>query len=72
MLQAVRDIGPVKARALLDTFGSPAAIADATLDDLAATPGIGPRTAARLHAALNSEFANANSQEPLVAVGKRN
>jgi DNA excision repair protein ERCC-4 len=48
MLEAVPDIGPVRAEALVDAFGIIEAIATASVRDLATTPGIGPVIAKRL------------------------
>ena len=48
MLEAVPDIGPVRASALVDSFGNIEAIATATVRDLATTAGIGPVIADRL------------------------
>ena len=54
MLLAVRNVGPAKAAALLDHFGSIRALATATVEDLATVPGIGSRTARNVHWALNA------------------
>jgi Fanconi anemia group M protein len=54
MLLAVRDIGPVKATALLDHLGSLRTIANATVEELTAVPGIGPKSARRLHWAFTN------------------
>lgn len=48
MLKAVPDIGPVRAEALVDAFGTIEAIATASVRDLATTAGIGPVIAGRL------------------------
>ena len=48
MLEAVPDIGPVRAAALVDAFGTIEAIATASVRDLAATAGVGPIIADRL------------------------
>jgi ERCC4-type nuclease len=48
MLEAVPDIGPVRAAALVDAFGTIEAIATASVRDLATTPGVGPVIAERL------------------------
>jgi len=48
MLEAVPDIGPVRASALVDSFGNIEAIATACVRDLATTAGIGPVIADRL------------------------
>ncbi len=63
MLQAVPDIGPVKATALLEGLGSPAAIADASFEEIEATYGIGPETATRLHAVLHTGDQPASHQD---------
>ncbi len=49
MLQAIPDIGPSKANAVLDEFGTMRSLANATLDDLRAVHGIGPKIAKRIH-----------------------
>jgi ERCC4-type nuclease len=41
LLQAIPEIGPARAKLLLDTFGSPAGVASATVEDLQAVDGIG-------------------------------
>jgi ERCC4-type nuclease len=48
LLQCVPDLGPVKALALLRSFGSLERVIAATYDELAAVPGVGSKTAARL------------------------
>jgi len=48
MLQDVPDIGPVRAEALVDAFGTIEAIATASVRDLATTAGVGPVIADRL------------------------
>ena len=48
MLEAVPNLGPRRAAALLDTFGSVEAIAAAPAEQLAAAPGIGPTISRRL------------------------
>lgn len=48
MLEAVPDIGPVRAGSLVDGFGTIEAIATASVRDLATTPGVGPVIAERL------------------------
>jgi DNA excision repair protein ERCC-4 len=48
MLEAVPSIGPVRAAALLDAFGSIEAVSAATSEQLAVTSGIGIATARRL------------------------
>jgi ERCC4-type nuclease len=41
LLQAIPEIGPAKAKLLLDTFGSPAGVASAMVEQLRAVDGIG-------------------------------
>ena len=49
MLESILDdipqLGSARRAALLERFGSVAAIRKATVDDIAATPGIGPKIA---------------------------
>jgi DNA excision repair protein ERCC-4 len=52
MLLAIRDIGPLRASALLEHFGSMRSLSSATLDELVAVPGIGLKTARAVHWAL--------------------
>jgi len=52
-LDDVPGVGPSRKRTLLRTFGSVAGIKKAGLDDLAATPGIGPAMAAIIVAGLS-------------------
>ncbi|MDP9022101.1 MAG: helix-hairpin-helix domain-containing protein [Actinomycetota bacterium] len=52
-LNAVRGLGPAKARALLDRFGSLEAIRDARVDDLVDVRGVGETTAREIHRQLS-------------------
>jgi excinuclease ABC subunit C len=58
MLESVLDeipqLGQVRRRALLERFGSVAAIRKASREEIAATPGIGTRTASVIEEYLNS------------------
>ncbi len=54
LLQAIPEIGPARAKLLLDTFGSPFGVASATVDDLRAVDGIGEVAAQRIHQVLHS------------------
>jgi excinuclease ABC subunit C len=51
-LSEIRGVGPAREQELLQRFGSLEAIRCATLDELAATPGVGPSTAERILAEL--------------------
>ena len=62
ILDDVPGIGPTRRRALLRAFGSALGVRRATVEELAAVPGISPTMAARLHAHLH-----ANDGERVVA-----
>ena len=49
MLSAFPDVGPRTARALLETFGSLLGVLSAEPAALEAVPGVGEKTAARIH-----------------------
>ena len=51
-LDEVPGLGPVRRAALLERFGSVRALRAADVDEIAAVPGVGPRTAALVVAAL--------------------
>ncbi len=51
-LSEIRGVGPAREQELLRRFGSLEAIRDASREELCATPGIGPATAARIQEAL--------------------
>ena len=53
LLEAIPGVGPERRKALLRTLGGLDEVADATPEQLAAVPGIGPALAAQIHAALN-------------------
>ena len=53
LLQAVPEIGPKKAEILIDTFGSPARVASATIEELESVEGIGPHSARRIRQVLH-------------------
>ncbi len=55
MLQAIPEIGPVKAAALLRVFGSPAGVATATIEDLQTVDGIGAAAATKIHQVFHGE-----------------
>ncbi len=54
-LDDVAGVGPARKKALLTRFGSLAKVRKASAEDLAATTGIGPETAAVIYAALHGE-----------------
>lgn len=54
-LDNIAGVGPARRRTLLRTFGSVAGLKKAKLDDIAATPGIGPALAEVIVASLNTE-----------------
>jgi excinuclease ABC subunit C len=53
VLEAIPGIGPARRKALLRVLGSADRVADASVDELAAIPGIGPDIARRLHEAFH-------------------
>ncbi len=55
VLDDVAGLGPARRTALLKHFGSVRRIRAAAVDEIAALPGFGPRTAAAVHAALNDQ-----------------
>jgi excinuclease ABC subunit C len=52
-LDEVPGVGPARKKALLKRFGSLTRLRAATVDELAATPGVGPEVAAAVHAYLH-------------------
>ncbi|MEX0991945.1 MAG: excinuclease ABC subunit UvrC [Actinomycetota bacterium] len=54
-LDEVPGVGPARKKALLKRFGSLAKVRKATAEELSATPGVGPETAAVIYAALHGE-----------------
>lgn len=57
-LDDVPGLGEVRRKALLRAFGSVKRVREATVDDIAMVPGIGPRTARVIVDTLNDESAN--------------
>jgi len=53
-LDRLEGVGPARRKALLHAFGSVSGVSAASVEALAALPGIGPALAARIHAALHS------------------
>lgn len=54
MIQAIPGISPTRSAALLDRFGSIAAIANAGVKEIMTVEGVGKKTAEQLHAVLNA------------------
>ncbi len=57
MLQMLPGVGAAKAARLLRTFGTPAGVAQASRDDIAAVPGFGPVISARVWRMLHAREA---------------
>jgi excinuclease ABC subunit C len=57
-------VGPARKQALLEHFGAPAAILDASVDELEAVPGLPPRTARAIHAFLHKTGGAGPSRVP--------
>ncbi|MGE0297973.1 excinuclease ABC subunit UvrC [Pseudonocardia sp.] len=55
VLDGVPGLGPARRTALLKHFGSVRKLKAAGVDEIAALPGFGPRTAAAVHAALHAQ-----------------
>ena len=55
LLDQIPSLGEVRRKALLDRFGSVAAIRKATVEDIAQVPGIGPKSAQSILAVLSPE-----------------
>jgi len=53
LLQAIPEIGPARAGWLLNAFGSPAGVAEATVESLEAVQGIGQHSAQRIYSVLH-------------------
>jgi ERCC4-type nuclease len=49
LLQAIPEIGPAKAKLLLDTFGSPFGVASAKIEDLQTVDGIGESASKKIY-----------------------
>jgi excinuclease ABC subunit C len=52
-LDEVPGVGPARKKALLKTFGSLSRLRDATVDEIAVAPGIGPELARSIHDRLH-------------------
>lgn len=55
VLEAIPGVGPTRRKALLSHLGSAEGVLNASADDLAAVPGLGPVIAAQIHAALHPD-----------------
>jgi excinuclease ABC subunit C len=58
LLDEVTGLGQVRSKALLENFGSVTALRKATLDELAAVPGIGEKMASTIMASLAQSFSS--------------
>jgi excinuclease ABC subunit C len=65
-LDGVPGLGENRRKTLLRTFGSLKRLRTATAEEIAEVPGIGPRTAAAIVAALAPEGAAADTAQPAV------
>ncbi len=61
-LDDIAGVGPARKKALLKRFGSLIRLRGASVEEIAATPGIGPELAATIHDSLHRVGANAGSQ----------
>ena len=59
ILDEIPQLGQARRKALLERFGSVAALRKATTEDIAATPGIGPKIAAL----INDQLLSMNTQQ---------
>jgi len=55
LLQAIPEIGPAKAKTLLDKLGSPFGVASATIEVLQTVDGIGPSAAQKIHRVFHGD-----------------
>lgn len=68
VLEGLPHVGPVTARHLLQRFGSIAALAEAPLESLLETPGVGPETARVIHDLFNRRYASVATTQVQAAV----
>ena len=61
-LDDIAGVGPARKKALLKRFGSLTRLRGATLEEIAATPGIGPELAAAIHESLHRVDADAGNR----------
>ncbi|WP_274644869.1 ERCC4 domain-containing protein [Pseudomonas serbica] len=69
ILEGLPGVGPTNARKILDHFGSVRAACNAMPIELTKAPGIGAKTAARIHEAINWEVANETMESPAELAG---
>ena len=62
LLDEIPQLGEVRRKALLERFGSVAALKKADLSEVAAVPGIGSKTAEIIISALNAEIIEEQEQ----------
>jgi excinuclease ABC subunit C len=62
-LDDVPGIGPTRKKALLKRFGSLARLSRASVDEIAATPGVGPGVARAVHARLTGVASGGERRE---------
>ena len=55
LLQTIPEIGSTKAQRLLETFGSPFGVAEATIEALQSVEGIGPSAAKKIHRVFHGD-----------------
>ncbi len=60
-LDDVPGLGPARRATLLKSFGSVRKLGAATVEEIAAVPGFGPRTAEAVHRALHGNSANGHT-----------
>ena len=66
ILDEIPQLGQARRKALLERFGSVAAIRKATTEDIAATPGIGPKIAAL----ISQQLLSMNTQQIDTSTGE--
>jgi ERCC4-type nuclease len=69
ILEGLPAVGPTNARKLLDHFGSVRAAFNAMPTELTKAPGIGAKTAARIHEAINWDVTSEAMESPLELTG---
>jgi Fanconi anemia group M protein len=69
ILEGLPGVGPTNARKILDHFGSVRAAFNAMPTELTKAPGIGAKTAARIHEAVNWDVASETIESPVELTG---